>query len=69
MHHFAGGSPERRRDVVLSEHSGDRAWEAVTTERYRYIRWGDGDEELYDLQEDPPPAGERPGARIGCGGN
>lgn len=47
----------------LEDASATRPWPAITThnqgnhtvrsERYRYIRYADGSEELYDMQEDP----------------
>lgn len=44
--------PQRReeRSAVIEFRKGNAA---VRTERYRYIRYADGGEELYDCQEDP----------------
>ena len=44
------------RSAVLLEGfvgKGDRVYEAVRTERYKYVEYGNGEEELYDLQNDP----------------
>jgi hypothetical protein len=37
--------------LALTTHGKDN--HAVRSERYRYIRYNDGSEELYDMKEDP----------------
>jgi arylsulfatase A-like enzyme len=50
------GAPSSWRSSVLLEGfvgNGDRVYEAVRTERYKYVEYGNGEKELYDLQNDP----------------
>ena len=58
------------RDVVLEIMPGTRGraydpWSGIRTARWRYIRWDDGRQELYDLASDPweleDVSGRRPG--------
>ena len=51
-----GEDPPSWRSAVLLEGfvgKGDRVYEAVRTERYKYVEYGNGERELYDLQNDP----------------
>lgn len=43
-------STKRERPAITSHNQGNHA---IRSERWRYIRYADGTEELYDLQEDP----------------
>src|SRR5690606_17807512 len=40
----------RRRPAITSHNQGNHA---IRSERWRYIRYADGSEELYDMQQDP----------------
>ncbi len=42
--------PPRTRPAITSHNQGNHG---IRSERYRYIRYADGSEELYDMQEDP----------------
>ncbi|MDQ4043499.1 MAG: sulfatase [Actinomycetota bacterium] len=50
-----GTPPSWRSSVLLEGFVGkeDRVYAAVRTERYKYVEYGNGEEELYDLQNDP----------------
>ena len=51
-----GEEPASRRTAVLLEGfvgKGDRVYAAVRTEDHKYVEYGNGEEELYDLQNDP----------------
>lgn len=58
-------SAKRERPAITSHNQGNHA---VRSERWRYIRYADGSEELYDLREDPDEwtnlAGDRKHARV-----
>jgi arylsulfatase len=47
----------RRRDTVFAEYHGKQKWRIpirmVRTDRWKYVRYRDGAEELYDLEADP----------------
>ncbi len=43
--------PSAKRDAAFISYGPENT--AMQTERYRYIRYEDGSEELYDQQEDP----------------
>ncbi len=47
-------APPARDHVFLETASGDHpVWAGVVTERWKYVQWGDGSRELYDLDADP----------------
>jgi N-acetylglucosamine-6-sulfatase len=50
-----GAPPSWRSSVLLEGFVGkeDRVYTAVRTERYKYVEYGNGEEELYNLQNDP----------------
>ena len=50
-----GAPPSWRSSVLLEGFVGkeDRVYTAVRTERYKYVEYSNGEEELYDLEEDP----------------
>ncbi|HKZ26946.1 MAG TPA: sulfatase [Rubrobacteraceae bacterium] len=51
-----GEEPSARRSAVLLEGfvgRGPRVYAAVRTEGYKYVEYGNGEEELYDLSADP----------------
>ena len=48
---LADPGAEREQPAVTTW--GNRNNNAVRSQRYRYIRWQDGGEELYDMQKDP----------------
>ena len=51
-----GEEPSARRSAVLLEGfvgRGPRVYAAVRTESYKYVEYGNGEEELYDLSADP----------------
>jgi arylsulfatase A-like enzyme len=50
-----GTPPSWRSSVLLEGFVGkeDRVYAAVRTERYKYVEYDNGEEELYDLQNDP----------------
>ena len=45
------GSPTTKREAAFVSYGPENI--ALQTERYRYIRYEDGSDELYDHQEDP----------------
>lgn len=47
-------APPARDQVFLETASGDHpVWAGVVTDRWKYVQWGDGSRELYDLDADP----------------
>ena len=47
-------TPEARDHVYLETYVGNHPiWAGVVTDRWKYVEWGDGGAELYDLDADP----------------
>lgn len=47
-------TPELRDHVFLETAVGNHpVWAGVVTERWKYVEWGNGETELYDMQADP----------------
>jgi len=47
-----GARPPGWRDAVYVE-DRTRGWRMLRTERYAYVEWHTGEEELYDMNSDP----------------
>jgi arylsulfatase A-like enzyme len=45
--------PAWRKEVFLEFVTSPFVWAGVRTDRWKYVEWGEGDVELYDLQADP----------------
>lgn len=47
-------TPDLRDHVYLETYVGNHPiWAGIVTDRWKYVEWGDGDSELYDLDADP----------------